>query len=158
MENSKLKRMLAGPLRPRMLLLALGALSIASCAQKPLTANAGAQKPGSTQGPVMASPAVSSGSEAAPPPLSAEEMTRYEGEYLLQAGSQTRELRVFQEEGQLKANLAGQGTSRLLPQGSHAFLAEVEPSFRFVFHVAKGRAESLSLYVNGKEVPGKRKQ
>lgn len=89
-------------------------------------------------------------------PLTAGEMTAYEGEYSLQLGPQQGKVRVFREGGQLMVHLVGQGTSRLLYQGNQAFLIEVAPDFRLAFHLAEGQADSLTLYVKGKAVPGKR--
>jgi CubicO group peptidase (beta-lactamase class C family) len=90
-------------------------------------------------------------------PLTAADIALYEGTYRLQAGARTIELRVFGEDGQLKAQPTGQSVTRLRSQGDHAFTAEVGNGIRLVFTLENGRAEGVTLHQNGRALPGKRK-
>ena len=96
------------------------------------------------------------GAEAADLPLAAEDIARYAGTYTLRAGERTLEVRVFGENGQLMAQPAGQRVTRLLHQGSHAFVAREDAGIRFVFIVRDGRVEGVTLHQRGREFPGTR--
>jgi D-alanyl-D-alanine carboxypeptidase len=91
-------------------------------------------------------------------PLAAEDLARYEGAYTLQLGERALEVRVFAEDGRLRAQATGQGVLRLLHQGAHTFVAAQDKDIRLVFTVADGRAESLTLHQRGRAVPGPRKR
>lgn len=90
-------------------------------------------------------------------PLTAEDIARYEGTYTLRAGSRTLDLRVFGDDGQLKAQPAGQGVTRLRYQGDHTFITVVDDDVRLVFTVENGRAEGVTLHDGDAAIPGKRK-
>jgi hypothetical protein len=64
---------------------------------------------------------------------------------------------VFSEDGQLKAQPAGQVVSRLLYQGDHQFVLSGDNAIRLTFILQNGRAESVTLLQNGATIPGKRK-
>jgi D-alanyl-D-alanine carboxypeptidase len=89
-------------------------------------------------------------------PLAARDLARYEGAYTLQAGSATLELRVFAEDGRLKAQPAGQPATRLRHQGGHLFVHGEDDDVRFVFTVGNGRAEGVTLQQGGQSFPGRR--
>jgi CubicO group peptidase (beta-lactamase class C family) len=90
-------------------------------------------------------------------PLTAAEIARYVGTYVVQAGSRTLELRVFGEAGQLKAQPAGQNATELRHQGNHAFIAVANDGIRLVFAVVRDHAESVTLHQGGRAFPGTRK-
>lgn len=91
-------------------------------------------------------------------PMAAEEAARYEGTYALQLPEgRTLDLRVFVEDGVLKAQAAGQRAARLRSQGGHAFLHETDSGIRMVFTLEDGRAASVTLHQNGGVFPGPRK-
>lgn len=85
------------------------------------------------------------------------DVSQYEGTYTLRAGTATLDARIYQEGGRLMAQAEGQGVSALLPQGDHAFVFEVNRDIRLVFSGEPGRSESVTLYQNGREFPGRRK-
>lgn len=79
------------------------------------------------------------------PPLTAAEMVRYAGEYRVTLGPETLELRVFVEEGQLRARPAGQRSTRLVRLGEHTFMPAVDADARLVFQLEDGRAERVTF-------------
>lgn len=91
-------------------------------------------------------------------PVTAEDIARYAGTYLLQAGARTRELRVFGEDGQLKAQFGTGNPTRFRHQGEHAFIPAAADDYRYVFTVVDGRAESVTLHQGGRVITGKRKK
>ncbi|GAB3528742.1 hypothetical protein GCM10027443_07120 [Pontibacter brevis] len=91
-------------------------------------------------------------------PLAAEEMVRYEGTYTYQSEKRTRAMRVFSENGQLKAQVVGGKPFRLLYQGEHAFIPEVDDDDCLVFSMVNGRAEGYKHHEGRWKVfPAKRK-
>lgn len=91
-------------------------------------------------------------------PISTDEAARYGGTYALQLPEgRTLELRVFVEDGQLKAQATGQNASRLRWQGGHAFLHGTDAGIRLVFTVEGGRATSVTLHQGGGQFVGPRK-
>lgn len=90
-------------------------------------------------------------------PLAAEDIARYEGAYAFTVGERTLEVRVFGENGQLKAHPAGQGVLRLRAQGGHAFVAEQDDDIRMVFAVQDGRVTGITLHQRGRAIPGVRR-
>ena len=91
--------------------------------------------------PVVAGNAVS--------PVSAEDVARYAGTYLLEIGGRTHELRIFGKANGLMAEPQGQGVTPLVPEGEHAFVFVVNPGIRLVFSLKNGRAESVTLHQGG---------
>lgn len=90
-------------------------------------------------------------------PLTAGQIEMYAGEYRLVMGENTLELRVFGEEGMLKAQATGQNVTELRFQGEHTFIPDFDDEVRLVFHVDdEGRADSLTLFQGGGEVVGTR--
>ncbi|MFD2999315.1 serine hydrolase domain-containing protein [Pontibacter toksunensis] len=92
-------------------------------------------------------------------PVSNEEIVRYEGVYTYQSTpTKMRELRVFSEDGQLKAQFGNGRALRLRSQGNHYFIPEKVDDMRIAFNVENGRAESLQIHEGRWEVtPAKRK-
>ena len=80
----------------------------------------------------------------------------YVGTYVLQVGPQTRELRVVTGAGGLAAELAGQGTSELVPDGEHAFSMTAVPGGRLVFDVEGDLAVRVTLHIGGRTLSGAR--
>jgi serine-type D-Ala-D-Ala carboxypeptidase/endopeptidase len=89
-------------------------------------------------------------------PLPEAEAARYAGTYTLQAGGRALELRVFAEDGQLRAQAQGQAVTRLRYQGDHAFVHGENDDVRLVFTVEGGRARSVTLHQGGRAVEGTR--
>lgn len=90
--------------------------------------------------------------------LAIEEMAPYVGTYVVDLGSRTLELEVYIEDGRLMAHPEGQGVSPLLHQGEHAFVPHAEPAMRFVFDVEAGRAERVTMHIQGTTLTGRRKR
>ncbi|KAA3437630.1 serine hydrolase domain-containing protein [Rufibacter hautae] len=85
-------------------------------------------------------------------PLRYKESSRYQGTYTYRVGHKTRELRVFCEKGQLKAQPLGGKPFRLLYQGNHVFVPEVNEDLRLAFSVENGRVQGLNLHAGRWEV------
>lgn len=80
-------------------------------------------------------------------PLSEAEARRYTGKYMVrQAGLPVQ---VVWEDGQLKAQPAGQPAFDLHHQGEHEFRASFDPNVRLVFRVEGAEAESFVLHQGG---------
>lgn len=95
----------------------------------------------------------------APPtvrPLAPEAMAPYLGDYRLRLHAAPVDVRVYRDGDDLMADVEGQGTTRLLSLGAHAFLVEVDPDLRFVFEVEGGRAVAFALHSGGRTFPGRR--
>lgn len=90
------------------------------------------------------------------PPLSPEEMARYEGEYRIDMPSGSMDVRVFVQDGSLMGQPEGQRSTELLHQGSHTFIVAADTEDRVVFALEDGRAVSLTLHDNGQTVRGER--
>ncbi|WP_210490630.1 serine hydrolase domain-containing protein [Rufibacter aurantiacus] len=91
-------------------------------------------------------------------PLRAKEIGKYQGTYTYRAGQKTRELRVFCEKGQLKAQSLGGKPFRLLYQGNHVFIPEVDEDLRIAFSMENGRARGLHLHAGRWEVTSARRK
>ncbi len=101
-------------------------------------------------------PAVVAGNAALDLPLTEEEMAPYVGTYTVEVEGRTVELRVFVEDGQIKGQPGGDSPSRLLYQGEHAFIPEVNLGFRLAFTLVDGRAESVTIHDDGEIYRGTR--
>jgi len=102
-------------------------------------------------------PRVVAGNAIPERPVTAADIARYEGTYTIEALDRTLDVRVFGENGQLKAHPANQKVSRLLPVGNHQFVMDADNRIRLVFTVVGDRAESMTLHQGGSAHPGKRK-
>ena len=89
-------------------------------------------------------------------PLTGEEVARYEGRYTLQANGSTFKLRVFREDGQLNAELVGQGVTPLPYQGDDEFIAVVDHEIRLVFAIENSRAKSATFHMGDQVFQGER--
>ncbi|WP_207508568.1 serine hydrolase domain-containing protein [Telluribacter humicola] len=76
-------------------------------------------------------------------PLTPQAIARYAGTYTYQLKQGTRELLVFGENGQLKAQFVGGRPFRLLYQGNHAFIPSIDEDERLVFRTRNNLAESI---------------
>lgn len=90
-------------------------------------------------------------------PLSAEEIARYEGSYLLQIGSRTLEMRIFGRDDRLISQAAGQSEAPLRHQGDHVFIPHFDDRVRLVFTVEDGRAQRVTLHQGGGTFTGERR-
>jgi hypothetical protein len=90
-------------------------------------------------------------------PLTAEQMALYEGTYLMQAGEQTQEMRVFVQDGKLMSQPGTQRPRRLLYQGNHEFRPDQALEFLLVFTLENGRAEAVTLSRGDRSQSGRRK-
>lgn len=88
--------------------------------------------------------------------VTAEDIARYSGAYLLQLGSRTLELRIFERDGRLVSRAAGQSAAALRYQGDHVFIPDFDDSVRLVFTVEDGRATRVTLHQGGGEFVGER--
>ncbi len=89
--------------------------------------------------------------------LTAQDIARYEATYAYVAGGNPREMRVFGDNGQLKAQIAGGRVVALRLAGEHAFVLDVDANIRVVFTVENGRATGVTVYQRGETLVGKRK-
>ncbi len=89
-------------------------------------------------------------------PLSAAEIARYRGTYLLEVGERTLELRIFDRDGRLISQAAGQREAPLRYQGDHTFIPDFDDRVRLVFTVEEGRATRVTLHQGGGEFIGER--
>jgi ketosteroid isomerase-like protein len=89
--------------------------------------------------------------------LTAQDIARYAATYSYVSGGNPREMRVFGDNGQLKAQIAGGRVVALRNEGGHAFVLDVDASIRVVFTVENGRAEGVTVYQRGETIVGKRK-
>lgn len=85
--------------------------------------------------------------EVADLPLSEAEARRYTGKYMIRRAGLP--VQVVLEDGQLKAQPAGQPAFDLLHQGEHEFRASFDPDVRLVFRVEGGKAGSFVLHQGG---------
>ena len=92
-------------------------------------------------------------------PLTAEEMARYAGTYIMRRGQDTAELRITIEDGRLRSQLGGSSGTVLRHLGDHTFLPVVDPESRLIFEMSSegGRAEGVTLKSPQIEVKGLRK-
>jgi D-alanyl-D-alanine-carboxypeptidase/D-alanyl-D-alanine-endopeptidase len=90
------------------------------------------------------------------PPLTPEEMARYEGEYSIDMSSGAMTVRVFVQDGALMGQPAGQRSTRLLHQGDHTFIVAADTDDRLVFVLENGRAERVTLHEGGRTSSGVR--
>lgn len=89
-------------------------------------------------------------------PLDAEGIARYRGIYSLGSGTEAREVRVFAEDGQLKAQI-GPRPFRLLYQGENTFILAMSDDMRIVFTLENGRASGFDLHDGTRTVPARRR-
>lgn len=82
-------------------------------------------------------------------PVTAEDIARYEGVYLLVIGERTLELRIFPQDGRLVSQAAGQRVAPLRYQGEHVFVPDFDDSVRLIFTVEGDRATSVTLHQGG---------
>lgn len=82
-------------------------------------------------------------------PVTAEDIARYEGAYLLVIGERTLELRIFPQDGRLVSQAAGQRVAPLRYQGDHVFVPDFDDSVRLVFTVEGDRATAVTLHQGG---------
>ena len=90
--------------------------------------------------------------------ITAEDIARYEGTYIVEIQGQPTELRVYGEDGRLMANLGNQTISRLLPRGDHEFVPAAGLQARVVFDVEDGRARTVTMIQNRQTVTGERRR
>lgn len=88
--------------------------------------------------------------------VSTEQIARYSGTYLLEIGPRTLELRIFERDGRLVSQAAGQPVAALRYQGDHVFVPDFDESVRLVFTVEDGRATRVTLHQGGGEFAGER--
>jgi D-alanyl-D-alanine-carboxypeptidase/D-alanyl-D-alanine-endopeptidase len=89
-------------------------------------------------------------------PVTAADIARYEGTYLLPVGERTMELRIFGRDGALISQAAGQNEAPLRHQGDHVFVPDFDEGVRIVFTVEDARATSLTLHQGGAVFQGER--
>jgi CubicO group peptidase (beta-lactamase class C family) len=92
----------------------------------------------------------------ASPPLSAEEIARYEGTYAIEIEGETVEFRVYGEGDRLMGDVGGRGVIRLLPRSEHEFAVSADPRIRIIFTLEDGRAQSVTLHQPDGTVSGPR--
>lgn len=79
-------------------------------------------------------------------PLTEKEIKNYEGVYAYKSGKKERELKVFGENGRLKAQMVGSKRSfNLLFQGDDVFVPEIDDD-RLIFLMENGRTEGFKLH------------
>lgn len=79
-------------------------------------------------------------------PLSADELARYEGIYLIELGERILELEVSGRDGHLYGQPAGQPSARFRFQGDHVFVHAETAEIRLVFDLDADRATAVTLH------------
>jgi hypothetical protein len=64
---------------------------------------------------------------------------------------------VTEQNGELFAQLQGQGANQLIPYGNHVFGMSFDPSLRLTFTVESGKATKVTLLQGGRTAEGLRK-
>ena len=89
--------------------------------------------------------------------ISASELKKYAGDYVLQSETRTMDVKIFVEDGKLKAHPAGQNVGVMKFVGNHTFIHTKNADIKLVFAIEKGKAAEMTLHQRGKQVSGKRK-
>ena len=82
---------------------------------------------------------------------------RYVGTYALELPGGARDFTIFERDGQLFAQLAGQGPNPIKYFGNETFGADFDPTLRIVFLMKDDRAVSMTFRQGGGAFPGARK-
>ncbi len=89
--------------------------------------------------------------------ITAADRARYVGVYALMLGDTPRDFTLFERDGELFAQLVGQGAIPLIPMGNHTFGASFDPAVRIAFTVENGTATKVTLTQGGRSSDGLRK-
>jgi len=89
--------------------------------------------------------------------IAVSELKKYVGDYVLQSETRTLEVKIFVEDGCLKAHPAGQPVGIMKYIGNHRFKHERNPDIQISFTLEKGVASKMTLYQRGIQVDGKKK-
>ena len=89
--------------------------------------------------------------------ISTEDRARYVGVYSLPGREATADFTFFERDGELFAQVAGQGANAMIPYGNHAFGVAFDPNLRITFTVENGRATRLVLLQGGRSIEAPRK-
>lgn len=89
--------------------------------------------------------------------ISASELKKYSGDYVLQSETRTMDVKVFVEDGKLKAHPAGQNVGIMKFVGNHTFIHTKNADIKLVFAIEKGKATEMTLHQRGRQISGKRK-
>jgi hypothetical protein len=90
--------------------------------------------------------------------LSAAQLERYAGTYVMTFGGQARDFTFYVENGQLMSRMQGQDPVPVIPYGNDTFGVGFDPNVRIVFTMAADRATKVELRQGGDAIPGERKQ
>ncbi|HKS06129.1 MAG TPA: serine hydrolase domain-containing protein [Gemmatimonadaceae bacterium] len=90
-------------------------------------------------------------------PITTAELQRYAGVYSLALPTGARDFTFTVRDGELVAQLAGQGANKLFHVGNHAFGADFDRTLRITFVVENGRAVKLVLEQGGQRFEAPRK-
>jgi CubicO group peptidase (beta-lactamase class C family) len=91
-------------------------------------------------------------------PLTPEHIARYSGIYTYKSGAKTRELKVYEQNGKLHAQVVGGRPFRLRSQGSHVFIPSGNDDNQLIFKPAADRAAGLIIREGRWEVTEAKRQ
>jgi CubicO group peptidase (beta-lactamase class C family) len=89
--------------------------------------------------------------------LSAAELERYVGTYVMMLGGQARDFTFSVKDGQLISQMEGQGPVPVIPYGNDTFGVGFDPNLRLVFTMAGDKATKVTLRQGGNTITGDRK-
>ena len=89
--------------------------------------------------------------------ISGSELKKYAGDYVLQSETKTMDVKIFVEDGKLKAHPAGQNVGVMKFVGDHTFIHTKNADIKLVFAIEKGKATAITLHQRGRQISGKRK-
>jgi len=89
--------------------------------------------------------------------LSAAELEKYAGTYVMTFGGQSRDFTFTVKDGQLISQMEGQGPVPVIPYGNNTFGVSFDPNARLVFTMSGDRATKVELRQGGNTVVGDRK-
>jgi hypothetical protein len=90
--------------------------------------------------------------------LTAAQLERYAGTYVMTFGGQSRDFTFFVKDGTLMSQMAGQDPVPVIPYGNNTFGVEFDPNLRIVFTMSGDKATKVTLNQGGGSFSGDRKQ
>jgi hypothetical protein len=108
-------------------------------------------------GPLPGAPAAQGGGAAAPTQLTPAQRQALVGNYSLTAADGTRiNVRVYEQDGELMGQAAGQAATRLIPQGNNVFRTATGTPFTVTFTVDGSQASRVRIQSQTDSLEGPR--
>jgi CubicO group peptidase (beta-lactamase class C family) len=89
--------------------------------------------------------------------LTAAQLERYAGTYMMTFGGQSRDFTFYVKDGALMSQMQGQDAVPVIPYGNDTFGVGFDPNVRLVFTMSGDRATKVTLQQGGQTVEGVRK-